>query len=159
MSDYSISHLPDEDQVEITDLDLLDGGYGASLYLVLLKLARKVPLFANTRARFTTLAWLACVIILLFLVQPDVPNVPRQTPVTSARDLQYPLAVYNAISTHNVTWFRISNGKIIVIPAGAGRVMWHHCKVQRWFTPPKYAHPTVVVCTLRTFCLSHILLF
>jgi hypothetical protein len=147
MSDYSISHLPDEDQVEITDLDSQDGSSSASLSIVLLKLSRKVPRFENTRARYTMLAWLACVIILLFLVQPGVANVPRQTPVTSARDLQYPLAVYSAISTHNVTWFRMSNGKIIVIPAGAGRVMWHHCKVQRWFTPPKYAHPTVVVCT------------
>ena len=147
MSDYSISHIPDEDQVEITDLDPHEGESDASLSLVLLKLARKVPLFANTQARFTTLAWLACVIMLLFLIQPGLPDVPRQTTVRSARDLQYPLAVYSAISTHNVTWFRMSNGKIIAIPAGAERVMWHHCKVQRWFSPPKYAHPTVVVCT------------
>ncbi len=147
MSDYSISHIPDEDQVEITDLDPQDSGSGTSLSLVLLKFVRKVPLFANTRSRFTMLAWLACVIMLLFLIQPGLPNVPRQTTVRPARDLQYPLAVYSAISTHNVTWFRISNGKIIVIPAGAGRVMWHHCKVQRWFSPPKYAHPTVIVCT------------
>lgn len=147
MSDYSISHLPDEDQVEITDLDSLDGSSSASLSIVLLKLSRKVSRSENTRARSTMLAWLACVIILLFLVQPGVPNIPGPTPVTSARDLHYPLAVYSAISTHNVTWFRISNGKIIIIPAGTGRIMWHHCKVQRWYTPPKYEHPTVVVCT------------
>lgn len=147
MSDYSISRIPDEDQVEITDLDPHDGESGVSLSLVLLKLARKVPLLANTQARFTTLAWLACMVMLLFLIQPGLPDVPRQTTVRPARDLQYPLAVYSAISTHNVTWFRISNGKIIVIPAGSGRVMWRHCKIQRWFTPPKYAHQTIVVCT------------
>ncbi len=147
MSDFGIINVSDEDQVEITDLDSLDSGSSVSLSLVLLKLARKAPLFANTRARYTMLAWLACVIILLFLVQPGVPNVLRQTPVHSAHDLQYPLAIISTTSSHNVTWVRISNGKIIVIPAGAGRVLGHHCKVQRWFTPPKYAHPTIVVCT------------
>ena len=147
MSDIELGNISDMDQVEITDLDSLDGSSSISLSIVLLKLSRKVPRFENTRARYTMLAWLACVIILLFLVQPGVANVPRQTPVTSARDLQYPLAIISTTSSHNVTWVRISNGKVIVIPAGAGRAMWHHCKVQRWFTPPKYAHPTVVVCT------------
>ncbi|MGZ3608676.1 MAG: hypothetical protein ACXVDN_10810 [Ktedonobacteraceae bacterium] len=69
MSDYSISHIPDEDQVEITDLDPHDGGSGASLSIVLLKLVRKVPLFANTRARYTMLVWMVCMLMLLFLVQ------------------------------------------------------------------------------------------
>ena len=85
MSDFGINNVSDEDQVEITDLDPHDSGSSASLSLVLLKLARKAPLFANTRARFTMLAWLACVIMLLFLVQPGVPNVPRQTPGSSAQ--------------------------------------------------------------------------
>ncbi|MGZ3616879.1 MAG: hypothetical protein ACXWOL_08380 [Ktedonobacteraceae bacterium] len=76
-----------------------------------------------------------------------MPDVSRHTPVNSARDLQYPLAIISTTVSHNVTWVRISNGKVIVIQAGPGTVVWHHCKVQRWFTPPKYAHPTVVVCT------------
>ena len=147
MSDIELGNISDKDQVEITDLDSLDSGSSASLSIELLKLARKAPLFANTRARFTMLVWLACVIMLLFLVQPGVPNVPRQIPVTAVHDLQYPLAIISTTSSHNVTWVRISNGKVIVIQAGAGRVLGHHCKVQRWFTPPKYAHPTVVVCT------------
>ncbi|HWZ20885.1 MAG TPA: hypothetical protein VNW73_18970 [Ktedonobacteraceae bacterium] len=147
MSDFGISNVSDEDQVEITDLDPQDGSSSASLSLVLLKLARRVPLFANPRVRFTMLVWLVCLLMLLFLVQPGLPNVSRQTPVISARDLQYPLAIISTTSSHNVTWVRISNGKVIVIQAGPGRIVWHHCKVQRWFAPPKYAHPTVVICT------------
>jgi hypothetical protein len=147
MSDYSISIVSDEEPVEITDLDPQDGSSSASLSLVLLKLARRVPLFANPRARFTMLAWLACMIMLLFVVQPGMPNVPRQISVISARNLQYPLAILSTTSTHNVTWIRISNGKVVVVQAGPGRIVWHHCKVQRWFAPPKYTHPTVVICT------------
>lgn len=147
MSDFDISNILDEDQVEITDLEPSSCGSSASLSLVLLKFVRKVPLFSNTRVRITMLAWLACVIMLLFLIQPGVPDVPGSTQVNSARDLQYPLAIFSANSAHNVTFFRISNGKIIVIQAAAGSVVGHHCKIQPWFAPPKYAHPTVVVCT------------
>jgi hypothetical protein len=147
MSDFGISNVSDEDQVEITDLDPQDGNSSASLSLVLLKLARKVPLFANTRTRYTLLAWLACVIMLLFLVQPGLPDVPKQTSITSAHDLHYPLAIISATYSSNVTWVRISHGKVVVVQAGPGRIVWHHCKVQRWFAPPKYAHPTVVICT------------
>ena len=153
VSDFDISNLQDEDQVEITDLDPQNDGSSTSLSLVLLKLARKTPLFANTRARSSSLALLACVIMLLFLVQPGLPDVPRQTAGTSAQtisyalDIQYPLAIKGTTSAHNVTWIRVSNGKVIVIQAGPGRIVWHHCKVQRWFTPPKYAHPVVVICT------------
>lgn len=153
VSDFDISNLQDEDQVEITDLDPQTYGSGSSLSLVLLKLARKTPLFANTRARSSTLALLACVIMLLFLVQPVSPDVRRQTPGASTQttsyavDLQYPLAIKGTTSAYNVTWIRVSNGKVIVIQAAPGRIVWHHCKVKRWFTPPKYAHPTVVICT------------
>jgi hypothetical protein len=153
MSDFDISNLQDEDQVEITDLDPQDDGSSTSLSLVLLKLARKTPLFANTRARSNTLAMLACVIMLLFLVQPVSPDDRRQTPGTSAQttsyavDHQYALAIKGTTSAYNVTWIRVSNGKVIEIQASPGKVVWHHCKVQRWFTPPKYAHPTVVICT------------
>ena len=146
MSDFDIHSLQDEDQVEITDLDSLDDGPSASLSFVLLRLVRKIPLFANTRARSSTLALLICAIMLLFLIQPALPDVPKQTSITSAKDIQYPLAIVSTTSAHNVTWIRISNGKVIVIQAAPGRVVWHHCKVQRLFTPPKYTHPTVVVC-------------
>lgn len=153
MSAFDLRNIPDEDQIEITDLDLQDGGFSASLSFVLLKFARKVPLFANTRARFTMLAWMVCVIMLLFLVQPGLPDVPRQNAGTSAQtisfdlDIQYALAIKGTTSAHNVTWIRVSNGKVIVIQAGTGRIVWHHCKIQQWFTPPKYAHPVVVICT------------
>ena len=76
MSDFDISNISDEDQVEITDLDSLDSGSSVYLSIELLKLARKVPLSENTRARFTTLAWLACMIMLLFLIQPGLPRWP-----------------------------------------------------------------------------------
>lgn len=147
MPDLDISDMQDEDQIEITDLDPQDAVSGASLSFVLLKLVRKVPFFVSARTRFTMLAWLVCVIMLLFLVQPALSGVPKQNPTTSAQDLQYPLAIISTTSAHNVIWVRVSNGKIIVIQTSPGRVVWHHCKVQRWFTPPKYAHPTVVVCT------------
>ena len=152
MSDFGISNVSDEDQVEITDLDPQTDDSSNSLSLVLLSLARKIPLFANTRARSTMLAWMACVIILLFLVQPGLPDVSRQTSRSSAQttpfavDAQSPLFIIGSPSAHNVTWIRISNGKVVVIQANPGRIMWHHCKVQRWFTPPKYSHPTVVLC-------------
>lgn len=146
MPGFDISNIPDGDQVEITDLGPQDDGSRSSLSLVLLKLVRKVPFLGNARTRFTMLAWLACVIMLLFLVQPALPNVPSQTPITSARDLQYPLAIISTTSSYNVTWVRVSNGKIIVVQASPGRVVWHHCKVQHWFIPPRYAHPIVVKC-------------
>jgi hypothetical protein len=146
MSDFGISNVSDEDQVEITDLDPQIDGSSDSVSLVLLRLARKIPLFANTRARITMLAWMVCLLMLLFMVQPGLPDVSRQTSRSSAHDLQYPLAIISATSSSNVTWVRISNGKVVVVQAGPGRIVWHHCKVQRWFAPPKYAHPTVVIC-------------
>jgi hypothetical protein len=152
MSDYDISNVQDEDQVEITDLDPQINGFSGPLSLVLLKLARKTPLFANTRVRFTMLAWLACVILLLFLVQPGLPDLRRHTPGSSTQttsysiDPQYTLTIKGTTSAHTVTWIRISHGKVVVVYANPGKIVWHHCKVQRWFSPPKYAHPTVVIC-------------
>lgn len=151
MPDFDISNVQDEDQVEITDLDPQNAGFSDPLSLVLLKLARKTPLFANTRVRFTMLACLACVIMLFFLVQPFLHDVQRQTPRSSEQttsysiDSQYPLAK-GMITAPNVTWIRVSNGKVIVIQALPGRIVWHHCKVKHWFIPPKYAHPTTILC-------------
>ena len=152
MSDFDISNIQDEDYVEITDLDLQNDSTSTSFSFVLLRFVRKIPLFANTRARSTTLALLACAVMLLFLVQPGLPNVPRQTPKTSelassyAVDVQSPLSILGTPSAHNVTWIKITNGRVIVIQASTGTMVWHHCRVQRWSTSPKYSHPTVVIC-------------
>jgi hypothetical protein len=152
MSDFDISNIQDEDEIEITDLDPQDDGFSGSLSLVLLKLARKTPLFANTRTRSTMLACLACGILLLFLVQPGLPDLPGQTPGSSAQstfysvDPQYPLTIRRTTPALTVTWIRISHGKEIVVQANPGKVVWHHCKVQPWHIPPKYAHLTVVIC-------------
>jgi hypothetical protein len=153
MPDVDLSNILDEDQVEIKDLDPLDDGSSASLSIVLLKTARKIPLLANTRSRSTTLALLACVLVLLFLVQPGSPDFLRQTPGTSAQtafntvDDQSSPTIIGTSAAHAVIWIRISNGEEIVIQTIPGKIAWHHCKVQRWFTPPKYTHQIVVLCT------------
>ena len=152
MSDFDISNVQDEDQVEITDLDPQNVGSGTSPSLVLLRFVRKIPLFANTRARSTTLALLACVVMLLFLVQPGLPDIPRQAPRTSALatsyavDVQSSHSIIGTPSAHNVTWVRISKGKVIIIQVSTRTMVWHQCRVQRWSTPLKYSHPTVVIC-------------
>ncbi len=152
MSDFDISNIQDGDYVEITDLDLQYDGTSTSFALVLLRFVRKIPLFANTRARSTTLALLACAVMLLFLVQPGLPDIPRQAPRTSALatsyavDVQSPLSIIGTPSAHNVTWVRISKGKVIIIQVSTGTMVWHHCRVQRWSTLSKYSHPTVVIC-------------
>lgn len=153
MPEVGLSNIQDEDQVEITDLDPRDDGSSASLSLVLLNIARKIPLFANTRSRSTTLALLACVFVLLFLVQPGSPDFLRQTPGTSTHTTSYAVGVQSSpakvgtSAAQTVIWIRISNGEEIIIPASPGKILWHHCKVKRWFTPPKYAHQIVVLCT------------
>ena len=147
LSDTYISSIQDEDRVEISDLEPEDDGSSASFSFVMLKLARKVPLFASSRSRFTVLAWLSCLCLLLLAVQPALPDLPRQTSITSAHEIQFPPTIYGITSTHgSVTLVRISGGRIIVIQAAPGRSVWHHCKVQRWITPPRYGHPTIVVC-------------
>ena len=153
MPDFDINNIQDNDKVEITDLDPQNDGSSASLSLVLLKFARKIPLFASTRARSTTLALLACAFMLLFLVQPGVPNIPGQPPITSelasssAEDIQSLLSTTGRPSTQNVTWIKTSFGKVIVIQVNTGTVGWHRCKVQHRSTTPNYAHLTVVICT------------
>ena len=152
MEDFDISNILDEDYVEITDLDLRNDGTSTSFSLVLLRFVRKIPLCANIRARSTTLALLACAVMLLFLVQPGLPDIPRQAPRTSALatsyavDVRSPLSIIGTPSAHNVTWVRISKGKVIIIQVSTGTMVWHHCRVQRWSTLSKYSHPTVVIC-------------
>jgi hypothetical protein len=144
MSDFDTSNIQGEDQVEITDLDPQDDDSSISLSLVILRLARKTSLFANTRARSTMLA---CLIMLLFLVQPGLPGAQRQTPRSSAHDLQYPLAIISTTSIHDVILISLYKGKVIVIQAVPGKIVRHHCKIQHWFTPTKYAHPLIILCT------------
>ena len=113
MPEFDASNIEDDDEVEITDLDLQNDSSSASLSLVLLKFARKIPLFASTRARSTTLALLVCAFMLLFLVQPGSPNIPRQTPRTSelvssyAVDVQSPLSKIGTPSTHDLSLIHI----------------------------------------------------
>ncbi len=152
MPDIDNSNIQDDDQVEISDLDSQNDGFSSSLSLVLLRSIRKIPLFASTRARSTALALLTCTILLLFLVQPGLPDISRQASsasalsTSSAVDVQSPLPIIGAHSANKVTWIKISNGIIIEIQASPGTIVWHGCKVQHWFIPHKYAHPTVVIC-------------
>jgi hypothetical protein len=152
MPEFDVRNIQDEDTVEITDLDPLNDDSNASLSFVLLKFIRTIPFFTHTRARSTALALLACVFVLLFLVQPEMPSLPTRVSSTFALDTTYAiyslpsLSIPRISSAKEVTWIRISNGKVIVRKARAGTIVWHHCKVQHWFTPPKYTHPTVVFC-------------
>jgi hypothetical protein len=150
MSDFDISNIQDEDQVEITDLEPQDDGSSASLSFVLLKFTRKAPLFANTRARSTTLALLACVFMLLFLVQPGLPSmqalrtrVPFQS---SPLPGQSPLFIVDGSSVKQITWIKVSNGVEIVRQAPAGVMVWHHCKLLNWHVPQKYQRPIIFIC-------------
>jgi hypothetical protein len=152
MSDFDVSNILEEDTVEITDLDPSIEVSSASLSLGLLKYIRKIPFFANIHTRSTALALLTCVFVLLFLVQPEMPSLSTRVSRTFALDSIYAiddqpsLSIPGVSSANEVTWIRVSNGKVIVRKARAGAIVWHHCKVQHWFTPPKYAHPTVVIC-------------
>ena len=152
MSDFYTRNIQDDDSVEITDLDLQNDGSSTSLSIVLLRFIRKIPLFANTRAMSTALALLTCALMLLFLVQPGLPDIPRQVSSTSALarfnsiPVQSSLSIIGAPPANKVTWIKISNGIIIEIQASPGTIVWHNCKVQHWFIPRKYAHPTVVIC-------------
>ena len=152
MLDFGSGNFQDDDEVEITDLDPQSEGSNTSLSLVLLRFVRKIPLFANTRTRSTALASLTCVLMLLFLVQPGLPDIPRQASSTSALATSYAVHVQSSLSSivtppaKKVTWIKISNGIITEIQASPGTIVWHNCKVQHWFIPRKYAHPTVVIC-------------
>jgi hypothetical protein len=152
MLDLGSGNIQDDDEVEITDLDPQSDGSNTSLSLVLLRIVRKIPLFANTRARSTALALLTCVIVLLFLVQPGLPAIPRQASSTSelARfkftPVQSPLSSIGAPSANVVTWIKISNGTIIERQARFGVVVWRDCKPRRWRIPRKYQVPPIIIC-------------
>jgi hypothetical protein len=152
MPDFYTSNIQDDDEIEITDLDPQCDGSNTSLSLVLLRFVQKIPLFANTRARSTALALLTCVIMLLFLVQPGLPAIPRQASSTSAlarfnsTPVRSTLSMLNASSANVVTWIKISNGTIIERQARFGVVVWRDCKPRRWHIPRKYQIPPIIIC-------------
>jgi hypothetical protein len=151
MSDFDISNIQDEDQVEITDLDPQDDVSLYSLSLVLLRLARKTPLFADTRTRSTMLAWLACMIMLLFLVQPDLSSIQairtRVPAQSSSLLVRSPKFIVAGSSVKQVIWIKISNGVETVRQVPFGIIVWHHCKLLHWHGPRKYQVPIIFFCT------------
>jgi hypothetical protein len=150
MSDFDISDIEDEDLVEITDLDSQDDGSGASLSIVLLEFARKIPFLANTRTKNTTLALLICVFVLLFLVQPDLPSIQAlrtRVPAQSSSLLtQSPIFIVPDSSVKQVTWIKVTNGVEIVRQAPVGIIVWHHCKLLNKHIPRKYQRPIIFIC-------------
>ena len=151
MPDVDLSNIQDEDRVVITDLDPQDDGSSASLSLVLLKIARKIPLFANTQSRSTTLALLTCVLVMLFLVQPDLTSVQTlrtQIPAQSSSLLvRSSMFIIAGSSVKQATWIKISNGVEIIQQAPVGVIVWHHCKLRHWHVPPKYQRPIIYICS------------
>ncbi len=152
MLDFYNSNIQDDDVVEITDLDPQNDGSNTSLSFVLLRFVRKIPFFANTRARSTALALLTCVVMLLFMVQPVLPDTPRQASSTSvlaasyALDIQSPLSSIVAPSANVVIWIKISNGTVIERQARFGVVVWHDCKPRHRHVPRKYAGVSIIIC-------------
>jgi len=151
MSDFDISNIQDEDQVEITDLDPQNDGFSTSPCLVLLRFVRKIPFLANTRTKNTALALLICGFALLFLVQPDLTSTQAlrtQVPAQSSSLLvRSPMFIVAGSSVKQVTWIKIINGVEIVRQAPVGIVVWHHCKLLNWHIPRKYPRPIVVICS------------
>jgi hypothetical protein len=151
MPDVDLSNMLDEDQIEITDLDPLDDGSSASLSLLLLKFVRNIPIFANTRSRSTTLALLACVLVMLFLVQPDLTSVQAlrtQIPAQSSSLLvRSSMFIVDGSSVKQATWIKISNGVEIVRQAPVGVIVWQHCKLRHWHVPQKYQRPIIYICS------------
>ena len=150
MPDFYNSIRQDDDWVEITDLDPQSEGSSTSLLIVLLRSVRKILFLSNKRAKSTALALLICVIMLLFLVQPDLSSSKASS--TLVRATSYSLLVQSQSSSIHgsqgnvVTWIKISNGIEIVRQAPAGIIVWHHCKLLNWHAPRKYPRPRVVIC-------------
>jgi hypothetical protein len=150
MPDFYNSNRQDDDWVEITDLDPQREGSSTSLSIVLLRSVRKIPFLSNKRAKSTALALLICVIMLLFMVQPDLSSSKASS--TPVRATSYSLLVQSQSSSvdgsqgNEVTWIKISNGIEIVRQAPAGIIVWHHCKRVNWNVPRKYPRPRVVIC-------------
>jgi len=152
MSDFDISDIQGDVQVEITDLDPEVDGSSATLSIQLLRFARKLPLFNDPRGRFTLLVYLICAVVLLCMKQPGLPVLPKQPSGNSLPGLQYslarnPLSMSDTTLEKSITWMRSSNGQIIVVQTVPGNNMWHHCKVEHGYASHIYTHLTFVVCT------------
>lgn len=152
MSDFDISNIQDLNHIEITDLDTQVDGFSDTVSLRLLRFARALPIINEPRGKIVLLVYMMCAVMLLFMIQPDLPAIPKQTSGIASHELQYPLAIYPFIVKHTSsarpeTWIRVSNGQIIIVQTSTGETASHQCKVQRGFTPLKYAHSTFVVCT------------
>ncbi len=152
MRDFDNSNIQDWDKLEITDLDAQVDDFRDTVSTRLLRFTRSLPFINEPRGKFILMIYCMCVVLLLFMIQPGLPAMTEQFAGTPAHELQYPLAIYpftiqGTSSTQPVTWIRISNGQIITVQAGPGKTVWHHCRIRRWFSPPKYAHPRVMICT------------
>jgi hypothetical protein len=150
MQNFDTSDLLDEDEVEIIDLDSLSESSSVPLSVVLLKFVRRIPFLANTRTKNTALALMMCAIVLLFLVQPDLPST-RVSGTLVATQSSSPLLASPAFIEHGsaprqVIWIKISNGVETVMQAPAGIIVWHGCKLLNWHIPPKYTRPMIVIC-------------
>ncbi len=152
MQDFENKDVQDDDRVEITDLDPQGESSGTSLSLVLLRFVRKIPFLANTRAIDTTLALLICVIVLLFLVQPGMPSIPRQassTPVlatTSSSPIRCQISVGGMAVANNEIWLRTPDGIVLVRQASDGSLLWQYSKLQRVFVTGQDSHPVLLIC-------------
>jgi hypothetical protein len=134
MQDFDVSNVQDDDGIEITDLDPPGESASTSPSLVLLRFARKIPFLANTRAKSTALSLLMCVIVLLFLVQPGLPSIPRQasnTPVLAASSIeivQSQPSIVIVSSVNGITWVKIYVGIDVVAAASHGAAVCKYCK-------------------------------
>ncbi len=151
MQDFDIGDIPDDDKVEITDLDPQHDGSSTSLPIVLLRFVRTLPFLANRRVKNTTLSLLICGFALLFLVQPDLPSrqASRTQVVAQSSSLlvRSPVFIIEGSSTKEVIWIKISNGVELVRQAPVGITVWQHCKLLNWHILRKYLQQRVFICT------------
>jgi hypothetical protein len=152
MQDFDNRDVPDDDGVEITDLDSKSESSSTSLSLVLLRFVRKIPFLANTHAKNTALALLICVTVLLFLVQPGLPSLSRQTsstlvPATSSSvPVQSPSSIVYVSSLHEVTWIEDSNGIDVVRRGNVETVVWQNCRQHHLLISSKTQRPILLIC-------------
>ena len=150
MQNFDTSDLLDEDEIEITDLDSPGESSSIPLSVVLLRFVRRIPFLANTHTKNTALALMMCAIVLLFLVQPDLPSTQVSGTQVAARSSSLLVAssafIVVGSSPRQVIWIKISNGVETVLQAPAGIIVWHGCKLLNWHIPPKYTRPMIVIC-------------
>lgn len=143
MQDFESRDIQDDDEVEITDLDPQDEVSNTSRPHMLLRFVRKIPISTNARAKLITLALLASVIVLLLLLQPLLPSIPRQvsntTPVQATFSSQHSIAQLVGVdisSTNGFIWFKVSNGILIYVGPTSDGSHWHRCRLQQQSSNP-----------------------